>query len=315
MRRYFDNAATSYPKPPAVAQAVQHYFAQGHASAGRGAYREALAAARILDECRAEIQGHQRNVSEAAAPGNRPPTCRTARPRCVAAAYNRTAAAGAPTASPTMNDIADLEMWRKAAGEYLRAQLGQRAPHELKLVETFREQPLAGEGPVALFTFDCLDGLGRVADPRHYVVVGQTTPNYFPAYGLGPDDAYSFHIGTRFMLEMGVSVADARFEPADARESLRALLAACNPGVPIEREELAGLFRCQERLFAVYRVTLGGQDVYCMGADCPPGFYELTDYPPQIALRLHLGQLIRAEARHELARVVSARLSAAEPPE
>jgi selenocysteine lyase/cysteine desulfurase len=37
MRRYFDNAATSYPKPPAVAQAVQHYFTQGHASAGRAA--------------------------------------------------------------------------------------------------------------------------------------------------------------------------------------------------------------------------------------------------------------------------------------
>lgn len=55
-RRYFDNAATSYPKPPVVAQAVQHYFAQGHASAGRGAYREALAAARILDECRTALR-------------------------------------------------------------------------------------------------------------------------------------------------------------------------------------------------------------------------------------------------------------------
>jgi hypothetical protein len=213
-----------------------------------------------------------------------------------------------------MNDIADLEMWRKAAGEYLSAQLGQRSPHELKLVETFREQPLEGEGPVALFTFDCPGDPDRAGDTRHYVVVGQTTPNYFPAYGLGPDDAYSFHVGTHFMLEMGVSIADAQLEPADAREHLRALLAACNPGVPVEHEELAGLFRCQERLFAVYRVTLGGQDVYCMGADCPPGFYKLTGHPPQVALRLHLGKLIRAEARRELARVVSARLSAAQPP-
>ncbi len=55
MRRYLDNAATSYPKPPAVAQAVQDYFAQVHASAGRGAYREALAAERLLDECRAAL--------------------------------------------------------------------------------------------------------------------------------------------------------------------------------------------------------------------------------------------------------------------
>jgi cysteine desulfurase/selenocysteine lyase len=56
MRRYFDNAATSYPKPPAVAQAVQDYFARVHASAGRGAYREALACERILDDCRAALR-------------------------------------------------------------------------------------------------------------------------------------------------------------------------------------------------------------------------------------------------------------------
>jgi cysteine desulfurase family protein len=56
MRRYFDNAATSYPKPPAVAQAVQDYFAHVHASAGRGAYREALACERILDDCRTALR-------------------------------------------------------------------------------------------------------------------------------------------------------------------------------------------------------------------------------------------------------------------
>jgi cysteine desulfurase/selenocysteine lyase len=55
MRHYLDNAATSFPKPPAVAQAVQDYFAQVHASAGRGAYREALAAERVLDDCRAAL--------------------------------------------------------------------------------------------------------------------------------------------------------------------------------------------------------------------------------------------------------------------
>jgi cysteine desulfurase/selenocysteine lyase len=55
MRRYFDNAATSYPKPPAVTQAMQDYFAQVHASAGRGAYREALAAERMLDDCRVAL--------------------------------------------------------------------------------------------------------------------------------------------------------------------------------------------------------------------------------------------------------------------
>ncbi len=56
MRRYFDNAATSHPKPPTVAQAVQEYFADVHASAGRGAYREAIEAGRVLDRCRTALR-------------------------------------------------------------------------------------------------------------------------------------------------------------------------------------------------------------------------------------------------------------------
>lgn len=51
-RLYFDNSATSHPKPAAVAEAVQNYFANIHASAGRGAYREAVASERILERCR-----------------------------------------------------------------------------------------------------------------------------------------------------------------------------------------------------------------------------------------------------------------------
>lgn len=55
MRRYFDNAATSYPKPPEVLCAVIDYFETVHASAGRGAYREAVQSERILKACRSEI--------------------------------------------------------------------------------------------------------------------------------------------------------------------------------------------------------------------------------------------------------------------
>ena len=63
---------------------------------------------------------------------------------------------------------------------------------------------------------------------------------------------------------------------------------------------MAALFQCEERLFAVYRLTLNGAETaYFMGGDCPPGFYRLTEHPPQVALRLHLGKLIRAEARAE----------------
>lgn len=55
-RRYLDNAATSFPKPVAVLDAACAALRDNAASAGRGAYREALAAGRLLDECRAAVR-------------------------------------------------------------------------------------------------------------------------------------------------------------------------------------------------------------------------------------------------------------------
>lgn len=51
-RIYADNAATSYPKPHGVSQAVADYIERVGASAGRGAYREALESRRLIDRCR-----------------------------------------------------------------------------------------------------------------------------------------------------------------------------------------------------------------------------------------------------------------------
>lgn len=56
LRRYFDNSATSHPKPPGVRQAVLDYFDRVHASAGRGAYREAIESGRIIDRCRQALR-------------------------------------------------------------------------------------------------------------------------------------------------------------------------------------------------------------------------------------------------------------------
>lgn len=50
-RVYLDNAATSHPKPPGVADAVAAAISAG-ASAGRGAYREALEAGQLLTRTR-----------------------------------------------------------------------------------------------------------------------------------------------------------------------------------------------------------------------------------------------------------------------
>jgi cysteine desulfurase / selenocysteine lyase len=54
-RLYFDNAATSFPKPPAVHQAMLRYGTQVGGTAGRGNYREALEGARIIRECRRRL--------------------------------------------------------------------------------------------------------------------------------------------------------------------------------------------------------------------------------------------------------------------
>lgn len=51
-RLYFDNAATSFPKPTEVAPAVLRYINEVGASPGRGSYREAVESGRIVNRCR-----------------------------------------------------------------------------------------------------------------------------------------------------------------------------------------------------------------------------------------------------------------------
>ena len=51
-RIYLDNAATSWPKPDAVYYAVDNYQRHNGAAAGRGAYRSAQSAERIVSQCR-----------------------------------------------------------------------------------------------------------------------------------------------------------------------------------------------------------------------------------------------------------------------
>ena len=45
MKVYFDNAATTYPKPESVADAVYDYIKNNGANIGRGIYKSALSAA------------------------------------------------------------------------------------------------------------------------------------------------------------------------------------------------------------------------------------------------------------------------------
>ncbi|TVQ63434.1 MAG: aminotransferase class V-fold PLP-dependent enzyme [Phycisphaerales bacterium] len=54
-RLYFDNAATSFPKPPRVLEAMRHYAEHVGASPGRGGYAESLEGTRVLRTCRERI--------------------------------------------------------------------------------------------------------------------------------------------------------------------------------------------------------------------------------------------------------------------
>ncbi len=54
-RLYMDNAATTFPKPKAVWDAMARYATELGASAGRGAYREAIETGALLNECRRRL--------------------------------------------------------------------------------------------------------------------------------------------------------------------------------------------------------------------------------------------------------------------
>jgi len=54
-RLYLDNAATSYPKPREVYEAMARYAADLGASAGRGAYCEAVETGSLINECRRRL--------------------------------------------------------------------------------------------------------------------------------------------------------------------------------------------------------------------------------------------------------------------
>lgn len=189
---------------------------------------------------------------------------------------------------------------QQQARTYLEEQLGARAPQWLRLAGTFDERPLDGEGVVGVFAFDLAPTPGAAEhagdyDPRHYVVAGETEPNYYPQAELSADEIYSVHLGTRFMLTLGAAGMPLEEEPADAREKLEQVVRGTAPDAVLGDVTLAALFRCGEQVFAVYRLRVNDEEVFMLGADCPPGFYRHTHLSPPVVLRLHLGQVIRQE--------------------
>jgi len=52
---YFDNAATSWPKPPGVAEAMAHFMNHIGANPGRSGHRLSLEAGRVVYEAREAV--------------------------------------------------------------------------------------------------------------------------------------------------------------------------------------------------------------------------------------------------------------------
>lgn len=52
---YLDNAATSWPKPPAVAESITHFLAEGAGNPGRAGHRMSVAAMRVVERLRERL--------------------------------------------------------------------------------------------------------------------------------------------------------------------------------------------------------------------------------------------------------------------
>ncbi len=194
---------------------------------------------------------------------------------------------------PVPPDRKSWSAWRDYALEYLRSQLGQAAPMELGEPAFLERSPLAGEGPLVVFPFRAaLDGRHL---EEYRVVVGCTEPNYYPAYNLSPEETLDLHLGTRFMLVLGVAQYRRADDAYDPMQDAQSIVARVAPGRPIEDLSIAAAFAVDEQVHTVLRCRIDGTPVYIMARDAPWGFCERADLPPQVAYRLHLGQVLRRE--------------------
>ncbi len=181
-----------------------------------------------------------------------------------------------------------------AALEHLRRALGGDAPSRVEHAATYDGHPLENEGVMSVFRFRA--AVGGSPEMDYYVIAGETETNYYPCWELSADDAYSLHLGTRFMLVMKVSQLAGDSVPQDFAEGVRTFIGTVAPTQPIGHIAVAAAFRVGGEVYAVFRTRIGPEPVYVLGLDCPPGIYRDVDLTPHVILRRHLGRLIRREA-------------------
>ncbi len=202
-----------------------------------------------------------------------------------------------PPVDPPCQD--NLERWEAYALAYLQPHFREATPQALSRPSLFLRSPLEGEGASVVFEF-AADRTGRERE-RYFVVVGKTEANYYPAYDLDASQGFDLHLGTRFMLVMGIAQMDGEQDDSvspnayDAMEDARRIVGKIAPDAEIDNLKLAALFDVDGARHAVLRCHIGGEPVYVMGRDAPPGFSRRVDLPPQVVYRLHIGNILRTE--------------------
>jgi hypothetical protein len=186
---------------------------------------------------------------------------------------------------------------RAAAKALLVEYFGDDAPENLDLLAQFPGGELEGEGAVSIFL--CRAPRGGDGPESLFVVAGDTVPNYYPAWDLTPEQMYSVHLGTRFMLVLQVGLISLDDLGDDLESQILEIIHAVEPDQPIRDYRPVAAFRVEDQTHAVARLTVADVDVYVIGADAPPGIYQQTHLPPHVVYRLHLGNLIRQEAADE----------------
>lgn len=197
-----------------------------------------------------------------------------------------------------------IDPWRDFAVAFVREHFGDSAPLTLGEHHLFPLSPLDGDGPTLVIRFDA-DRSGSGSQP-YYVVVGQTEPNYYDGDKLSFEEAFSLHLGTRFMLVLGVAQVKNEKEtqgpddkPYDVEKDARLIVDRVAPASPLTDVSLAALFDVGGERHAVIRARIADLEVYIMGRDAPFGFSLRTDLPAPLAYRLHIGGVLRTEPKPE----------------
>jgi hypothetical protein len=181
-----------------------------------------------------------------------------------------------PTEPPNANN---LPQWRTYALAYLREQLNAAAPTELSNPRLFERSPLEGEGPTIVFEFTA--DIAARGPQRYFVFVGQTEPNYYPAYGLDADESFSLHLGTRFMLVMGIAQCDpGRPGDYDAPADARAIVERIAHGAALDDVTIAATFDVECQRHVVLRCKLAGVPLYIFGRDAPARLFSQNRSSP-----------------------------------